>query len=105
MKRTGWPIAVAFALALLVAHPSAQAAPGDVITITVTASCPRCGRREPEIKLTRDHIRPLSRGGLNVPENIQPLCGECNQAKAQAVEVYLPLEDAECSQAGNENSI
>lgn len=43
--------------------------------------CPRCGRREPEIKLTRDHIIPLARGGTNYIENIQPLCGKCNCEK------------------------
>jgi hypothetical protein len=41
--------------------------------------CLGCGRGDR--KLTQDHVVPLSRGGLNVIENIQPLCGPCNSSK------------------------
>jgi 5-methylcytosine-specific restriction endonuclease McrA len=44
-------------------------------------TCLRCGKREPEIKLTLDHILPLSMGGKNVIENAQPLCQPCNSSK------------------------
>ena len=44
-------------------------------------ACPACGLQEPHIKLTMDHIIPLSRGGLNLIENIQPLCKGCNNKK------------------------
>lgn len=43
--------------------------------------CPSCNVKEPEITLTEDHIVPLSRGGTDAIENIQPLCLKCNLRK------------------------
>jgi len=44
-------------------------------------ACIKCKLKEPEIKLTRDHILAISRGGTDDIKNIQPMCLKCNQSK------------------------
>jgi 5-methylcytosine-specific restriction endonuclease McrA len=60
-------------------------------------ACARCGRKQPEVQLVRDHIIPISiwvkfwgpwivNGWLpfqcNDIDNIQPLCSSCNNEKS-----------------------
>lgn len=51
--------------------------------------CLRCGRGD--VKLTLDHIVPLSIGGTHTIENAQPLCKSCNSKKFQSVIDYRPV--------------
>ena len=53
--------------------------------------CPACGKGEPEIFLTEDHIIPLAKGGFNWIENIQPLCKSCNSKKHLEIIKYDSL--------------
>lgn len=43
--------------------------------------CLACGRREPEVRLEKDHVVPVKSGGTNDPGNFQPLCRPCNARK------------------------
>ena len=51
-------------------------------------TCPSCGKKEPEIKLTKDHIIPLYKKGENTIFNIQPLCRRCNCKKHTKIIKY-----------------
>lgn len=44
-------------------------------------TCLCCGRKEPDINLTLDHVKPLSIGGEHSVKNAQPLCRQCNSKK------------------------
>ena len=50
--------------------------------------CLRCG--ESDVKLTIDHVVPISKGGHDIASNIQPLCKSCNSAKKDKHIDYRP---------------
>ena len=58
------------------------------IEMKIDNKCLACGKSEPEIKLTVDHIIPLSKGGKHIRNNIQPLCFSCNVRKYTAIVDY-----------------
>ena len=49
--------------------------------------CLRCGSPG---RITVDHVIPLSLGGANTIDNIQPLCEPCNSRKADTIADYRP---------------
>lgn len=48
--------------------------------------CLACGRDD--VSLTRDHVVPISLGGDNTIDNIQPLCLACNSGKGARIIDY-----------------
>jgi hypothetical protein len=51
-------------------------------------ACLQCGvslAAEPHLLLEVDHIMPVARGGLSIPENLQTLCWRCNRSKGARV--------------------
>ena len=49
--------------------------------------CRACGEKH---RLTIDHMKPISRGGSNHPDNLQGLCRQCNASKgAKTMEEWI----------------
>lgn len=65
----------------------------DTLKAQYNWTCPKCFRSEPEVKLTEDHIIPISKGGSDNIENIQPLCLRCNCAKGNRESIRYLYKD------------
>ena len=50
-------------------------------------ACPLC---KTDVKLTADHVIPISKGGSSFIENMQPLCRSCNSRKKNKTIDYRP---------------
>ncbi|ADV27032.1 HNH endonuclease [Pseudoxanthomonas suwonensis 11-1] len=55
--------------------------------------CLYCGQQFPRPQLTRDHVIPLSRGGLDIWENVVSACFHCNSRKSNRTphQANMPL--------------
>lgn len=57
----------------------------DALKKKYGGKCLRCGSKK---DIQPDHVIPLSKGGSDGIENIQPLCGKCNREKQAAAIDY-----------------
>ncbi len=57
--------------------------------------CAQCGRTplEDGVKLVIDHRVPRAWGGTTEPENLQPLCQDCNAGKRDYFRTFAPYAD------------
>ncbi|WP_080636186.1 HNH endonuclease [Salinispora mooreana] len=56
-----------------------------------TGPCTYCGAPS----LQADHIRPISRGGLDIADNLTPACDDCNNDKrAKLLDQWCPSRTA-----------
>lgn len=80
----------------------------DTISMKVRAfilkdqRCAQCGRTplEDHVKLHVDHKIPQEWGGTNDPDNLQPLCSDCNEGKKNFFATYNKYAD-QIKQAAN----
>ena len=69
--------------------PGVTADEWEEILLTHGWTCHYCGAGN--VKLTRDHVVPISRGGSDCIENVVPACMSCNASKGnKLVEEWRP---------------
>lgn len=51
------------------------------VLVAFEFQCARCGVRHCDSPLTKDHVVPVSAGGSDGIDNLQPLCQPCNSLK------------------------
>ncbi len=61
------------------------------ILLKYNNTCLGCGMKS--YKLTIDHVIPVSLGGTNTIDNIQPLCSKCNSKKHTKIIDYRVIYD------------
>jgi 5-methylcytosine-specific restriction endonuclease McrA len=56
-------------------------------------TCLYCGREHRDSNLTRDHVKPISRGGRDKWRNVVTACKRCNARKGSRLpeEAHMPL--------------
>lgn len=59
----------------------------ELVLETYGAACLNCGKPN----VTIDHVVPVSKGGANTIDNVQPLCSFCNTSKATKTIDYRPF--------------
>jgi len=57
-------------------------------------TCQHCGATAPDVKLTVDHLIPVSAGGENHPDNLVAACVDCNAGKAAKISLR-PVDNAD----------
>jgi 5-methylcytosine-specific restriction endonuclease McrA len=63
------------------------AADWQLVLETYGSACLACGKPE----VTIDHVLPVSKGGANTIDNVQPLCRWCNTSKGTKTIDYRPF--------------
>ena len=74
-EEQGWPVTTKKTLRRLPAEEFEE------IKKAQNYTCPDCGQREPEIKLTQDRVFPGAKGGEYITSNVVGRCKSCNSRK------------------------